>query len=1181
MLKMRPITPSDISRARSVQISSVIKSDSDEVQKINNDPDVVSEAPYQVDRSEDNLFVEGKLYYGSTHIKLALPITNVFLAGIKLDVISKIVPDEYNVQDLAKGSAVLRIEKKEDGTEVATCIHPNKISNTDIYNQYKHLIGGAAVKYILEKLDIEESISRYLISQCNSQFSLAVRKELPNGNVGKIVEDGGDVWLIDKYFINLHSAELVQEMYNSSLKIRETLLAGKDSKGSFMPEITAMFAFRDDPKRFKDMMQDIIPILPYGFRPTIDKQKDPLSILYNRVVQANNELKNSILTTGCRLDVVRLKYANLYRKYLNLVYEKSRYDDDKFKPLLDILTGKSGVIRNNTQASTIDFAGRSVITVDPFMSVDTIGIPEDMAIHLCELDAVAEFQTSVKNKAQALEGRYKEALVKKAKAILDGQYIVVGRQPTLYILGMQAFKIKVVRGFSIVLNPVTTTAFNADFDGDQMYAQMPQSAKAKEEARKLMANVNNIFLPRDGSSHLTLRQEMIYGAYKCYHAKSDESSRTVTYEDSNVFRSKIIKDLTMQEVVIDDKCIVGSKTYKSVGYAALKIFLGNEHLQNTRLGVTPITDDSSKEEVCVTEAFFKDFFKHVKLKYSTGTFVNMVNRFVQLGFTVANLYAPDIGILKQVDTEDIKNEFEEKITKREEYYNLGFDTEQSYTLFYKSEFNKLEKRILDKVKDTLGPDNGFIQMIESGARGSKSNLLQLFGMKGTVQKDKVDHFNTLIRTSLADQLSGLEHFISAYGSRQGIIDKVIGTYAPGYLSRKMSHVTRHLSIVSEDCGSNTGISFTYDILCKMFGVSRLTGEPDVDYFTIKDYASKILESRFIVGGGISPLTAKEAESVFSNMIAKIEGSEVVSLGGVKLRSPLTCTDQCCVKCYGIDLVTNKMVIKGTPIGYIAGPSIGEPVTQLIMKNFQKGGVVGSKNLTSSFDALSDLLEMYSVSKGDSKDIPIVHDYIAPVEGTIRLMSRGDGTAVLNILDDGNKNRLREKVVVYEAIKFKEYVRVGDSIQIEEGMLDVNEILKYRGIYDAQMFMLFNAYNIFVNEVFVNFKHFEVLVNGMTLYLCTKGNSYFKTGRYYSIKEYSVKDVDGCEFIKVLRGLKQTPKIRNNFLTSIYLEDVNRTVTRNIVVSGEDDLTDPFVRISLGLKAGIGTAEPNYVDLRGV
>lgn len=1178
MYKVRPITLEDISKSRSTQISSVIKTESTDMQLINNDPDVVSEAPYGLDKSDDNPLVESKLYYKSTHVKLSIPIVNIFLAGVQLDVISKILPDKSGVAELAKGTAILKLSKDKDGTH--EIIHPNSISNTDVYNRYKHLIGGEAVKYLLNNLDIKDTINKYLISKCNILVSSSIRKNFSDGNVGEIVEGNGDIWIIDNYYLNVCSLDILETIRLGAESVRSSMLAGDNNKGEFMPKLTALLAFRDNPNTFLDMIQDVIPILPYGFRPTIDKSKDPLSILYNRLIQSSNELKNSILTPSCRLDVIRLKYSDVYHKYVSLVYKKSNYDEDKFKPLIDILTGKSGVIRNNVQSSTIDFSGRSVITVDPSMSLDTIGIPEDMALHLCELDSIREFNHYSKNKSSSLEGKYKEAMIKKAKAILQGTYIITGRQPTLYMLGMQAFKVEIVPGYSIVLNPISTPSFNADFDGDQMYVNKPQSKESQEEARKLMANINNVFLPRDGSCHIAPRQEMIYGLYRCYHAKSDEASRTVTYKDNNIFMINVVDDLNMQRVVIDDKCVVGNKSYDTVGYAALKIFLGGERLQNTRLGITPITNDESIVEKCITEDFFKEYFKYVKLNFSTSTFVNLVNRFVRLGFAIANLYAPDVGVLKQIDTFDIKEAFEAKVAYREEYYNLGFDTDESFSLFYSAEYNELEKNILNRVKSSLGDDNGYIQLIESGARGSKSNLLQLFGMKGTILKNQAEAFNAIIKTPLADQLTGLEHFITAYGSRQGVIDKVIGTYAPGYLSRKMTHVTRHLSIVSDDCGTTDGIELTYDFLVDMYGISRLSGRPDADYFMIKEYASKLLETRFIVGGGVSPLTLEESEMVFVSMIAKIEDSKVIDLGGVKLRSPITCKDQCCVRCYGIDLTTNKMVVKGTPIGYLAGPSIGEPVTQLIMKNFQRGGVAGVKNLTSSFDTLSDLLEMYSVSKIKSASEPIIHDYISPVAGMIKTVSRGDGTAKLNIMVDG-VNKLKQTVFVYSSVKLKEYVEAGESIQLEQGVLDINEILKLRGTKAAQMFMLFNSYNIFVNEIFVNFKHFEVLINGMTLKLCTKGNEYFKVGNYYSIKEYTNGYNKDCKFIEVVRGLKQIPKIRNDFLTSMFLEDVSRTVKRNIIVSGKDSLQDPFVRISLGLNSGIGTDEPSYIDMRGV
>lgn len=1179
MYRVRPITIGDIHKENSLEISAVITKEEGESSRLNNDPDVVSKAPYSGYFRDNEELVDTALYSRPTHIKLSIPIVNVFLAGAKVGVMEKVISSKYSAYNLSRGFSILDVSDVDNPIE----INPNDETKMSVtYDSSKHLVGGDAIQFLLERTDAEERIKSLLIAMCNKTVNEKVMENLPGKTTGEIVKGNGDVWIIEDYYLNVSDLSILERMNNNAERVRTLLLIGDDAKGDFIPAITTLLEFRDDKSKFINMIQDIIPILPLGYRPTIDRNKDPLSMLYNRVIQANIDLKNDRLTAGCKLGTIRLKFLELYHKYMNLVYKKNVYDDSQYESLIDILTGKTGVIKKYVHASIIDQSGRSVITVDPTLSVDTIGIPEDMALQLCELEAISEFKYSNKNKSKVLSNRFKEALIKRAKAILEGSYIISGRQPTLYRLGVQSFKVKVVEGYSIRLNPISTPAFNADFDGDQMYVVMPQSKMAQEETRRLISNINNIFLPRDGSCHLAPRQEMIYGLYLCYKAEADVSSRTVTYKDNNEFVSQVIEDLNMQDIVIDDKCIVGGVEYRSVGYAALKLFLGGDGLQNTRLGVVPITRDSNKEEKMVTESFFKEYFSYIKLNHTKDTFINIVDRFVYLGFTVANLYAPDINVLQQVDTSDLKEEFDKAIGSREEYYNLGFDTEESFSLFHASEYNKLKDKVMKRVKSELGEDNGFIQLIESGARGSESNLLQLFGMKGTPMKNQAESFNTVITTPLSEQLSGLVHFITAYGSREGVIDKVIGTYAPGYLSRKMTHVARHLSIVSEDCGTEKGIHITYDFLKQMYGVSNLTGTESVDYHTIKDYCVSILETRFIVGGGVTPLTKEEANEVFINMVATFaDDGSIVDYGGVKLRSPLTCEDQCCVKCYGTDLTTNKTVIKGTPVGLLTGPTIGEPVTQLIMKNFQRGGVAGVKNLTSSFDTLSDLLEMHPVSKRkEGASVPIIHDYISPIEGEVRTTSRGDGTARLSIMVDG-KNRLKSTIYVYEAIELKDYVKVGESIQKEEGILDVNEILRVRGVDEAQMFMLFSAYNIFKNEVFVNFKYFEVLLNGMTLYLCTKGNEHFKVGSYYSIIEHNSHDTTGTKFTRVLRGLKQIPKVRNDFLTSIYLEDVGRTVTRNIIVSGEDELKDPIVRVSLGLDLQIGSDVPGYLKMRGV
>jgi DNA-directed RNA polymerase subunit beta' len=1181
MLKIKPITINDLPK-RSSKIVSVFKNNNEQY-KIGKDFDVISKQPYD-DISKSFMDREEKVnideFSTQTYIHLNISIVNVFLAGKELNVISRLIGEEIKAYDLSRGATILKINKNnENGFEI---LQPNNITNSDIYDSKIHRLGGDAIKFLLEKIDIEDKISKLLIRTCNSIVSYDTRKKLKDANIGFINYGSGDIWVIDNYYLNLYSEDLKSIVEKNMDRIREKLLLGDQLKGEFIPEIIAYLCFKEDKNRFINMCQNIIPVLPLGFRPTIDKMKDPLSVLYNRVVQTNNDLRNCTISKGSKLDTVRLKYQALYFRYLNLVVDKNKYDSTKFKPLLDILSGKEAVLRNNVQSATADNTGRSVITVDPYMSVDTIGIPEDMALNLCELDAIKVFKYNKKNKSEVFTSRRRHQLINIAKKILEGSYVVTGRQPTLYLLGVQAFKVKVVKGFSIVLNPIITKAFNADFDGDQMYVNKPQSEKAKYEASTLLNNMNNMFYPKDGTSQLSPRMEMIYGLYLCYNAKKDIGSREIKYNNEKEFKSNIIESLRNQDVHIDDVCIIDNKEIGTVGYSCLKLFLGGKKLQEFRLGIVPLTTDESKPEICVKEEFFKELFKHIKLNYSNNSLITAINRYVQLGFTVANLYAPDINILKDINMSDLYSKFEKDISIRQENHSLGFEHDETYNDFYAEECNKLSAAMLKRIKKELGENNGFIQLIESGARGNKSNLLQLFGMKGTILKNKNEKFNTVIKTPLSKQLSGIEHFITAYGSRQGIIDKTIRTYEPGYLSRKMSHVSRHMVIEDDDCGTDEGLNLNYDFLVKMYGVSRLYGNTITDYETIRNYTTKIMTGRFIVGRDTAPLTLKEADMIFVSAIAKLdENDNLVKFNGVKLRSPITCKSQCCVKCYGIDLTTNKLALVGTPVGYIAGPTIGEPLTQLIMKNFQKGGVVSSKNITSSFDTVTDLLEMARVSKINSTEEPIIHDFISPVEGTISLLSAGNGTSKLQILGEKGTNILKKTVYVYDSLKLKKYVKIGDSIQESEGILDVNEVLKYRGVEEAIMYILFTVYNIFENDEYIDFKHFETLVNGMILNVCTKGNDYFKVGNYYSLKEYNTNNKDNCKFIKVIRGLKQTPKIRKNFLTAIFLEDVVRTVTRNIITSGEDDLSDPFVRISLGLNSNVGSDYKGYIESRGI
>ena len=325
-----------------------------------------------------------------------------------------------------------------------------------------------------------------------------------------------------------------------------------------------------------------------------------------------------------------------------------------------------------------------------------------------------------------------------------------------------------------------------------------------------------------------------------------------------------------------------------------------------------------------------------------------------------------------------------------------------------------------------------------------------------------------------------------------------------------------------------------------------------------------------------------ASAVYDANVASIstEG-KFIKKGGLKLRSPITCKNPCCAKCYGRDLGTNRTAIVGLPVGFIASQSIGEPGTQLTMKNFQSGGIAGVVNLTSSFDVVDAYENLYKF-RGDASE-PLTYDFVSPVEGDIETISRGDGTKKLQIytMKDGKKvNKLRNDILLYEGIPLKKHVKKGESIQVIPGDMDINELLAYNTVENAQRYLVTKLYNVFQKEVFVSSKHFEILVAGMTFNVCTKGNEYFKVGRFYTLQEYHSHDRTGCKFIKTIKGIGDVPLYRNDLFSTMFMEEIRKGLSRSILISGQDEMKLPITRYSFGLPLQAGSSVEGYVEGRG-
>lgn len=1132
--------------------------------------DVIFGKDIGVGDDDDDDFENTDIYHKRGYIDLAIPVLNFFLAGPKAFILSKMLnADIYSI-----AMAKLVFDKRLNKPMLVS-----QLSKEDIYTK-DILIGGEYILYLIDHLDVSKKIQVYLngiivaVAKKDSNYKAILKADKTDWLHWTFTEGSGQFHVVDEYYVNM-DIDVDEEVFKENL--RDEVYKELENYNS---RLTLLLAVRENIDKIRDQVLTFIEVTPKGDRPSFSDKSDPISKAYDQIVRYNNELKEAIINRTSTFEMVRTQYISLVESIKNLMVDKTNSYDEQYKPLFVMLKSKKGFIRDKMQGVRFDYSGRAVIIVDPNMSVDTIGIPLSMAEHLMEIQELKMYKTSESNKASLLKRANRPLRVDLARKALEDKYIVAGRQPTLYLLGLRGFRVKIVEGEAIVMNPLCTPAFNADFDGDQMHAEVPVGEDAQVEVRELMSVMNNIYLPRNGECHIAPRQEIIHGLWKASTIKPNEKSKHYDINTDPRDLATFIDDVCAQRINIYDTVSLWGRN-ETAGKAAIRVCMGAA-CKNIRLGVTPITDDPSKMEKPVTEKFYKELFKTMAVR-GRASLVDMINRTVRLGFAVTEIFAPSLNVLDHPDVSHLIKEFEDDIAEHEKYYNMGLETDEGFTTYYDKKYAELENKVKEELKLRMDPNNGFMEMVESKARGNISNIMQMFGMKGRVMKNSTESFNAIIDHSLVRQLSSLEHFITAYGGREGLIDKSIQTYAPGYLARKMSHTAQGMMITELDCGTKEGLLIDFDFVKQFINPAMLTGDNVADNRYVFDFVTKLIKGRYVIGYEAMIRTDAEAAQVYKDCVAQVNSKdEIIIKKGLKMRSPVTCKNPCCVRCYGLDLCTNTVVVPGTPVGFLASGSIGEPGTQLTMKNFQLGGVAGVTNLTSSFDTISNYLHLYNLRKDPAK--PITYDFIAPCEGYVETVSRGDGTKTLQIVQytakGKRKNKLQTKVILYEDIEVKDYVKKGDSIQKIQGDLNMREIIEYRTVEEAQRYLILKLYDTFQKEVDVNSKHFEIVVAGMTFRLCRKGNDYFKVGRFYTLNEYWAHNHDGCEFETVLKGLEDVPLYRNDLYSTIFMEDIKKGIDRAIITSGQDEMKLPITRYSFGLSTGMGSCVPGYVESRG-
>lgn len=531
------------------------------------------------------------IYTKTSFINLPLPVLNYFTAGNSFSAFSKIISEAYGddvkVEDIVSGKIIFN---KKTGESMSS------IGSSDVFTDMVYtpdiLIGAQYLEYLLNQIDIDEVIIKTLVT-----FSRGVLKkigvEVKEVNV-TVKRGAGEYQILDDYYMDTN-AEFNVEAFGR--KLDEELQA---LLNDYENPLLYMFSVRDRGMSvLTDQIQYKIFVLPYGFRPNFKKRKDPLTKAYQSLFRVSVDLENRMRQYGTKVSDIRMGYIELVKAVKYVTVDSSQGYVSEYKSIAESIIGKHGLIRDRMMGVRVDYSGRSVITVDPTMSVDTIGIPEDMAPKLMELTCLGEMETESFNKDGLL--RRKAAFKQKAIEILNKSFIVPGRQPTLYKHGLQAFRVKVVKGNAIVLNPLTCPSFNADFDGDQMHVITPIGEGAIKDVEHLMLNTKNLFYSKSGECHIAPRQEIIYGLWLSSVVTPDgHRDKSKSILDSET----LLDDICEERVNIYDTVVFNGKTMTVGEYGIRKCF--PEAIRTVDIGSSPITVTGKMNCKAVTEKWFKD-----------------------------------------------------------------------------------------------------------------------------------------------------------------------------------------------------------------------------------------------------------------------------------------------------------------------------------------------------------------------------------------------------------------------------------------------------------------------------------------------------------------------------------------------------------------------------------------------